>query len=124
MVGEVGAAASSAVRRRRVECKDVNGMQPRRNLPPHPHMMRRSKQTWYPCMPCRLCLSGEFPPDPKREDPPNEEVDGDRGIQKKNELHDDLGNVDGAGYHCGLPRQLGMSLFSAIRGLVNARDFC
>ncbi|CAB1101565.1 unnamed protein product [Ectocarpus sp. CCAP 1310/34] len=39
----------------------------------------------------------ELPPDPKREDPPNEEVDGDGGNQKQNELHDDLGDVDGAG---------------------------
>lgn len=48
-------------------------------------------------------VSGELPPDPKGEDPPNEEVDGDRGNQKQHELHDDLGNVDGAGCHCGLP---------------------
>ncbi|CAB1105776.1 unnamed protein product [Ectocarpus sp. CCAP 1310/34] len=35
--------------------------------------------------------AGSTPGDPKREDPPNEEVDGDGGNQKKNELHDDRG---------------------------------
>lgn len=47
-------------------------------------------------------MSDELPPDSKGEDPPNEEVDGDRGNQKQHELHDDLGNADEAGYHCGL----------------------
>ncbi|CAM9219645.1 unnamed protein product [Ectocarpus fasciculatus] len=38
----------------------------------------------------------ELPPDSKGEDPPNEEVDGDRGNPKQHELHDDLGVASAA----------------------------